>query len=50
LLDLIVGLTLGLNEYSLIGMCCGVPESESSRTDDVAHHAIALVSHTRCSI
>jgi len=50
LLDLIVGLTLWLNEYSPIGMCCGVPKSESSRTDDVVHHAIALVWHTRCSI
>jgi len=31
-------------------MYCGVPELESSRTDVVAHHAIALVWRTRCSI
>jgi len=30
-------------EYSLIGVYCGVSKSESSQTDDVAHHAIALV-------
>jgi len=37
-------------EYNLIRMYCGVPKSESSRTDDVGHHAIALVWHIRCSI
>jgi len=37
-------------KYSPIGMYCGVPKLESSQTDDVAHHAIALVCHTRCSI
>jgi len=31
-------------------MYCGVFESESSQIDDVAHHAITLVWHTRCSI
>jgi len=39
-----------LNEYSPIGMCCGIFELKSSQTDDVAHHVIALVWHTRCSI
>jgi len=39
-----------LNEYSPIGMYCEIPESESSRTDDVAYPTIALVWHTRCSI
>jgi len=37
-------------EYSPIGMYCGVLESKSSRTDDVAHHVITLGWHTRCSI
>jgi len=32
-----------MDKYSPIGMCCEVPESELSRTNDVAHHAIALV-------
>jgi len=32
-----------MGEYSLIEMCCGVPELESSRTDNVAHHVITLV-------
>jgi len=27
-------------EYSLIRMYCGVPESELSQTDDVAHHGL----------
>jgi len=39
-----------MNKYIPIGMYCGVPKSKSNRTDDVAHHAIALVWHTRCSI
>jgi len=39
-----------MNKYSPIEMYCGVPESESSQTDDAAHHAIALVWRTRCSI
>jgi len=37
-------------EYSPIGVYCGVPKSKLSRTDDVAHHVIALVWHIRCSI
>jgi len=31
-------------------MCHEIPESKLSRIDDVAHHAIALVWHTRCSM
>jgi len=39
-----------MKEYNSTGMYYGVPQSESSRTDDVAHHAIALLWHTRYSI